>query len=106
MELSFSVSPSNKYSEFISFRIDWFDLHAIQETFKSLLQQHLPKQNHGHREQTGCCQGGGGGREGVESEIGGFHLEDKYVVAVTCLNICRLNSDRTFHYFVLFENST
>ena len=42
MELSFSISPSNKYSEFISFRIDWFDLHAIQETFKSLLQQHLP----------------------------------------------------------------
>jgi len=42
LELSFSISPSNKYSEFISFRIDWFDLHAIQETFKSLLQQHLP----------------------------------------------------------------
>ena len=32
---SFSVSPSNKYSELISFRIDWFDL-VVQGTFKSL----------------------------------------------------------------------
>ena len=34
---SFSISPSNEYSEFISFRIDWFDLLAVQETLKSLL---------------------------------------------------------------------
>ena len=34
---SFSISPSNEYSEFISFRIDWFDL-AVQGTLKSLLQ--------------------------------------------------------------------
>ena len=33
---SFSVSPSNEYSGLISFRIDWFDLLAIQGTFKSL----------------------------------------------------------------------
>ena len=37
---SFSISPSNEYSELISFRIDWFDLFALQETFKSLLQHH------------------------------------------------------------------
>ena len=35
---SFSTSPSNEYSGLISFRIDWFDLFAVQETLKSLLQ--------------------------------------------------------------------
>ena len=39
----FSISPSNKYSELISFRIDWFDLLAIQRTLKSLLQHHSSK---------------------------------------------------------------
>ena len=34
---SFSISPSNEYLALISFRIDWFDLLAIQETLKSLL---------------------------------------------------------------------
>ena len=37
---SFSISPSNKYSGLISFRIDWFDLLAIQETLKNFLQHH------------------------------------------------------------------
>ena len=37
---SFSISPSNEYSGLISFRIDWFDLLAVQGTFKSLLQHH------------------------------------------------------------------
>ena len=40
---SFSISPSNKYSGRISFRMDWFDLHAVQGTLKSLLQQHSSK---------------------------------------------------------------
>ena len=34
---SFSVSPSNSYLQLISFRIDWFNLFAVQETLKSLL---------------------------------------------------------------------
>ena len=37
---SFSVSPYNEYSGLISFRIDWFDLLAVQGTLKSLLQHH------------------------------------------------------------------
>ena len=37
---SFSVSPSSEYSGLISFRIDWFDLLAVQGTVKSLLQHH------------------------------------------------------------------
>ena len=37
---SFSMSPSNEYSGLISFRIDWLDLLAVQETLKSLLQHH------------------------------------------------------------------
>ena len=40
---SFSISPSNKYSGLISFRIDWFDLLAIQRTLRSLLQHHSSK---------------------------------------------------------------
>ena len=35
---SFSISPSNGYSGFISFRIDWFDLFAVQGTLKTLFQ--------------------------------------------------------------------
>ena len=35
---SFSISPSNEYSGLISFGIDWFDLFAVQGSFKSLLQ--------------------------------------------------------------------
>ena len=37
---SFSISPSNEYSGLISFRIDWFDLFAVQGTLKSLPQHH------------------------------------------------------------------
>ena len=37
---SFSISSSNEYSGLISFRIDWYDLLAIQGTLKSLLQHH------------------------------------------------------------------
>ena len=40
---SFSISPSNEYSGFISFRIDWLNLLAVQATFKSLLQHHNSK---------------------------------------------------------------
>ena len=38
-----SISPSNKYSRLISFRTDWFDLLAVQETLKSFLQHHSSK---------------------------------------------------------------
>ena len=40
---SFSISPSNEYSELISFRMDWLDLFAVQGTLKSLLQHHSSK---------------------------------------------------------------
>ena len=40
---SFSISPSNEYSGLISFRIDWFDLLAVQRTLKRLLQHHGSK---------------------------------------------------------------
>ena len=40
---SFSISPSNEYSELISFRMDWLDLLAGQGTLKSLLQHHSSK---------------------------------------------------------------
>ena len=37
LEFSFSISPSNKYSGLISFRIDWFDILAVQGTLESSL---------------------------------------------------------------------
>ena len=40
---SLSISPSDEYSGLISFRIDWFDLLAVQGTLKSLLQYHSSK---------------------------------------------------------------
>ena len=40
---SFSISPSSEYSGLISFRIDWFDLLAVQRTLKSLFQYHSSK---------------------------------------------------------------
>ena len=40
---SFSISPSSEYLGLISFRMDWFDLLAVQGTLKSLLQHHNSK---------------------------------------------------------------
>ena len=40
---SFSITSSNKYSGLISFRINWFDVLAVQEIFKSLLKYHSSK---------------------------------------------------------------
>ena len=40
---SFSISPSNEYSELISFRMDWFDLLSVQRNLKSFLQHHSSK---------------------------------------------------------------
>ena len=40
---SFNISPSNEYSGLMSFRIDWLDLLAFQETLKSVLQHHSSK---------------------------------------------------------------
>ena len=41
--LSFSIRPSNEYSELISFRVDWLDLLAVQGTLKRRLQHHSSK---------------------------------------------------------------
>ena len=46
---SSSISPSNEYSGFISFRIDWFDLLEVRGTFKNLLQHHSSKASIFHR---------------------------------------------------------
>ena len=40
---SFSISPSNEYSELISFKMDWMHLLAVQGTLKSLFQHHSSK---------------------------------------------------------------
>ena len=41
----FSISPFNEYSGLISFKIDWFDLLAVQGTLRSLLQHHSLKES-------------------------------------------------------------
>ena len=41
--LGFSISPSNEYSGLISFRMDWFNLLAVQGLLKSLIQHHSSK---------------------------------------------------------------
>ena len=43
LEHQLQLSPSNEYLGYISFRIEWFDLLAVQETLKSLLQHHNSK---------------------------------------------------------------
>ena len=43
LSFSFNLSPSNEYSGLISFRMDWFDLLAVQGTLKNLLQPHSLK---------------------------------------------------------------
>ena len=43
LSFNFSFSPSNEYSELISFRVDWFDLLAVQGIHKNLLQHHSSK---------------------------------------------------------------
>ena len=40
---SFNISPSNEYSELLSFRMDWLDLLVVQGTLRSLLQHHSSK---------------------------------------------------------------
>ena len=47
---SFSIRPPNEYSGLISFRIDWFDLLAVQGTLKSLLQHHNFRLGYPNRE--------------------------------------------------------
>ena len=43
LSFSFSISPSNEYSGLISFRINWFDLLAVQGILECLLQHHSSK---------------------------------------------------------------
>ena len=43
LSFRFSISLSNEYSALVSFRMDWFDLLAVQGTLKSLLQHHSSK---------------------------------------------------------------
>ena len=43
LEFQLNISPSNGYSGLISFRIDWFNLLAVQGTLKRLLQHHIQK---------------------------------------------------------------
>ena len=43
LEFHFNISPANEHPGLISFRMDWLDLLAVQETLKSLLQHHSSK---------------------------------------------------------------
>ena len=71
---SLSISPSNEYSGLISFRIDWFDLLAVQRTLRNLLQHHSFKAS-------------------VSA------LNFLYVPTLSSIHDCR--KDRRFHYIDL-----
>ena len=86
---SFSISPSNEYSGLISFRIDQFDLLAVQGTLKSLLQHHSSKAS------ILQC-----------SAFFMVQLSHPYMTigkttVLTRLDLCRLNNVSAF-YFILF----
>ena len=53
---SFSISPSNKYSGLISFRIDWLDLLAVQGTLKLTLICYTPIQNKKFKKRMGMFE--------------------------------------------------
>ena len=72
---SFSISASNEYSGLISFRMDWFDLLAVQGTLKSLIQHHSSKASVLHPE--------------------------NYLVQINIL----LSKEREFHYCFPLKNS-
>ena len=56
-KLSFSISPSNEYSiRLISFRIDWFDLLAVQRTLNIYTNIYTHNRKIGHFSLTSCCQ--------------------------------------------------
>ena len=73
---SFSISPSNEYSGLISFRMDWFDLLAVQGTLQSPLQHY-------------------------SSEVSILHPEN-YLVQINIL----LSKEREFQYCFPLENSS
>ena len=83
---SFSISPSNEYSGLISFRIDWFDLFAVQGTLKSLLQHYNLKVSI-------CCHSA-------------FKAKDILYSSFSCL-LCTLLciGNTLFFFFYLFQNS-
>ena len=55
---SFNISPSKECSGLISFRIDWFDFLAVQESLKSLLQDHSSKASILHQSKCGPLEKG------------------------------------------------
>ena len=63
---SFSTSPSNEYSEWSSFRIDWFELLAVQGILKSLLQLYSSKASILRRSAFFMVRQGWGDKRGIE----------------------------------------
>ena len=63
---SFSTSPSNEYSEWSSFRIDWFELLAVQGILKSLLQLYSSKASILQRSAFFMVRQGWGDKRGIE----------------------------------------
>ena len=94
---SFNISPSNKYSGPISFRMNWLNLLAVQETLKTLLQHHdpwvrkipwrrrwqptpvfLPGESHGRRSLVGYSPRGGKELDMTERLHFHFHRHVRY----------------------------
>ena len=75
---SFSISPSNEYSGLIAYRIDWFDLLAVQGTLKGLLQHHNSKEIVIRRQKTNRIHKG---------TLYLYFLKDSQVIKEMCISI-------------------
>ena len=75
---NFSISPSNEYSVLISYRIDWFDLLAVQGTLKGLLQHHNSKEIVIRRQKTNRIHKG---------TLYLYFLKDSQVIKEMCISI-------------------
>ena len=73
----FSISPSNEYSGLISFRIDWFDLLAVQGTLKSLQHQGLKKHQFFVSQLSGTSNSTGMGQN-TRPPPGGSHCPSQF----------------------------
>ena len=87
---SFSISPFNEYSGFISFRIDWFDLLAVQRTLKSLLQHHNLKVSAFKLHRSAFCSGP------ALTSIHDYWKNHSFVYT----NVCWQNDVSSFFFFL------
>ena len=87
---SFSISPCNEYSGLISFRIDWFDLPAVQGTLKRLFQHHGSKASLFSRSAFSM----------VQCQLSRLYVTTGKNHSFDCTNLCWQSDASAFYYGV------